>query len=214
VRADLAHAREQYGRQGLSRADLDDDPFVQFQRWFDELVVLDPYDATAVALATADRNGRPSVRFVLLKGLDHGFVFFTNYESRKAVELTNNPQGALCFGWTDVERQVRVVGPVERTSEKEGDDYFAVRPERSQLAAWASSQSEPVADRAALEARFAEAEARFAGGPVPRPPNWGGFRLVPDELEFWQGRPDRLHDRFRYRRIAGAEGWSIERLMP
>jgi pyridoxamine 5'-phosphate oxidase len=211
VPVDPAPIRESYGTQGLSREDLADDPFVQFGVWFDGWLALAPYDATAVALATADAHGRPSVRNVLLKGVDHGFVFFTNYDSRKGQELAANPQAALCFSWIQVERQVRVVGPVEKVAPEESDAYFATRPAGSQWGAWASDQSRPIADRAALERRWADAEARH-GASVPRPPNWGGYRVVPDELEFWQGRPSRLHDRFRYTRTEN--GWDITRLMP
>lgn len=209
--ADPASMRESYGARGLDRADLADDPFDQFRAWFDEWLALAPYDANAVALATADAGGRPSVRFVLLKGVDHGFVFFTNYRSRKGEELAANPQAALCFGWIALERQVRVVGPVEQVTPAESDAYFATRPVGSQWGAWASAQSTPVDSRADLEQRWADAEDRY-GEAVPRPPHWGGYRIVPDELEFWQGRPSRLHDRFRYTRRA--EGWAIERLMP
>jgi pyridoxamine 5'-phosphate oxidase len=208
---DPAPIRESYGTRGLRREDVADDPFVQFGTWFDEWLELAPYDATAVALATADAHGRPSVRNVLLKGVDHGFVFFTNYDSRKGQELAANPQAALCFSWIQVERQVRVVGPVEKVTPEESDAYFATRPAGSQWGAWASDQSRPVADRATLERRWADAEARY-GASVPRPPNWGGYRVIPDELEFWQGRPSRLHDRFRYARAE--HGWAITRLMP
>ncbi len=213
---DLSHLRETYGERGVDRADLADDPFTQFGRWFEEWRATDPYDATAVALAAAGGEGRPSVRNVLVKGVDHGFVFFTNYQSAKGAELAANPQAALCFGWLDVERQVRVVGPVEQVSVEESDAYFSSRPRGSQVAAVASDQSRVVADRSELERRWAEVEARHPGE-VPRPAHWGGYRLVPDELEFWQGRRNRLHDRFRYRRadpIEAGRAWVIERLAP
>lgn len=209
---DLAALRETYGELGLDREDLTDDPFAQFQRWFDEWSATEPYDSTAVALATADRDARPSVRFVLLKGVDSGFVFFTNYASRKGDELAANPRASLCFAWLDLERQVRAAGAVERVSDAESDAYFASRPRDSRIGAWASDQSRPVADRAELERRWADADARFAGDDVPRPPFWGGYRLVPDEVEFWQGRRNRMHDRFRYTRTN--EGWDINRLQP
>ena len=209
---DLAARRESYRTTGFAQADLAADPFDQFRSWYDEWLATDPYDGNAMAVATADEHGRPSVRFVLLKGLDHGFVFFTNTDSRKGLDLAVNPQASICFAWIDLQRQVRVSGAVERTSDREADDYFASRPRNSQLGAWASAQSHPIVDRDALEQRWREAGERFADGAVPRPPNWGGYRVVPDELEFWQGRASRLHDRYRYRRTA--DGWAIDRLMP
>lgn len=214
ARRDLAALREHYGQRGLDRADVADDPLTQFDRWFDEWTATEPYDPSAVALATADRAGRPSVRFVLLKGVDHGFVFFTNYASRKGQELAVNPQASLCFGWIGLERQVRVAGSVERVSEAESDDYFASRPRGSQVGAWASKQSRPVPDRVTLERRWTETDERFPADDVPRPPCWGGYRLVPDEVEFWQGRRDRLHDRLRYTRPEPGAAWAIQRLQP
>jgi len=210
---DLAALRESYGELGLDRGDLASDPFVQFRRWFDQWSASEPYDSSAVALATADGDARPSVRFVLLKGVDHGFVFFTNYASRKGQELATNPQASLCFGWLDLERQVRAVGEVSMVSEAESDAYFASRPRDSRIGAWASDQSRPVVDRAELEQRWATADDRFGGNDVPRPPHWGGYRLVPDEVEFWQGRRNRMHDRFRYTRSATG-AWQIQRLQP
>jgi pyridoxamine 5'-phosphate oxidase len=182
------------------------DPLAIFRAWFEE-------GATdTVALATATSAGAPSVRMVLLKGADdRGFVFVTNYESRKGRELAENPRAALLFYWAELGRQVRVEGTVERVSDAESDAYFATRPRGAQLAANASRQSEPLASREALEARFAELDAAHPDH-VPRPPHWGGYRLVPDSYEFWQHRDNRLHDRLRYRRQAGS--WQIERLAP
>jgi pyridoxamine 5'-phosphate oxidase len=170
-------------------------------------------DTAPAALATADAKGRPSVRMVLLRGVDErGFVFHTNYSSRKARELTENPRAALCFHWPTLEEQVRIEGQVERLPPGESDAYFASRPRGSQLGAWASDQSAVLSSRETLEEAYREIERRFADGPVPRPPFWGGFRLVPERIEFWFGRPDRLHDRILYNRTA--DGWTIERLYP
>jgi pyridoxamine 5'-phosphate oxidase len=170
-------------------------------------------DTTPVVLATADSEGRPAARLVLLRGADaRGFVFFTNYNSRKGRELTGNPQAALCFYWASLDEQIRIEGRVERVSTAESDEYFAGRPRGSQLGAWASDQSQVLSSREALEQTYREIERRFEGQPVQRPPFWGGFRLIPSRIEFWYGRPDRLHDRVLYVRDAGS--WRIERLYP
>jgi pyridoxamine 5'-phosphate oxidase len=192
----------------LARADLDADPLRQFERWHEEAGSLDP-----VALATASEQGAPSVRMVLLKGADErGFVFHSSYEGRKARELAANPRAALLFYWQEPGRQVRVEGEVARVDPGESEAYFRTRPRGGQIAAWTSHQSEPIGSRGELEERFAELEARFEGQEVPRPPHWGGFRLVPETYEFWEHRENRLHDRFRYRREG--DGWAIERLSP
>lgn len=209
---DLTAVREQYLSSGLRRADLADDPLEQFRRWYAEWAATEPYDPAAVALATATPDGRPSVRFVLVRRVDHGFCFFTDTTSRKGRELAANPQGALCFGWIDVSRQIRAVGPVEPLTPAEVDAYWEARPQGSRISAAASAQSQPVADREALERRRDEVAEAVGTGPVSRPEGWGGYRLVPDEVEVWQGRADRLHDRFAYERAG--DGWTIQRLMP
>jgi len=197
----------------LRRRDLDPDPFVQFQRWYEEARAADPDAADAMSLATATADGWPSARMVLFKGIDaRGLLFFTNYESRKGREVAANPRAALAFSWPSHRRQVRVTGRIEPLATDESDRYFATRPREARLAAWASRQSEVIPDREWLERRYQEVEAEFEGRDVPRPPYWGGIRVVPDALEFWRHRPDRLHDRFQYTRHPG--GWRIERLSP
>jgi pyridoxamine 5'-phosphate oxidase len=211
---DLADLRRSYEAGGLRRADLSRDPMAQLRRWLDDAVADDRIgEATAMHLATVDEDGSPDGRVVLCKGLDHGVVFYTNHTSDKARHLAVAGRAAVTFHWDPLERQVRLRGPVARVSDEESDAYFASRPRGSQIGAWASDQSEPIASREALEAHARRVAERFAdGAPVPRPPHWGGYRLVPDRVEFWQGRPDRLHDRFRYVRHAG--GWTITRLQP
>jgi pyridoxamine 5'-phosphate oxidase len=189
------------------------DPIAEFQRLFARAGRDAPFDVTAVTLATADAAGRPSARMVLVKTVDeNGFCFFTNYESRKGAELAANPHAALCFHWPWIEEQVRVEGPVERASDEESDAYFASRPRGSQLGAWASKQSTPMPSRAALVWQVLQLEGRYFGRPVPRPPHWGGFRLRPERIELWHGRPDRLHERRLF--VRGDAGWSLARLYP
>jgi pyridoxamine 5'-phosphate oxidase len=198
----------------LTEAELPADPLALFGAWWADAERADVPQRDAMTLATATPDGRPSARVVLLKGFDaRGFAFFTSYASRKARELDANPRAALVLLWPALERQVRVAGAVERLGAAESDAYFATRPRGSQLGAWASEQSRPLGDRAQLEERWAALEARHADGPVPRPPHWGGYRVVPDEVEFWRGRANRLHDRIAYTRAA-AGGWEHLRLQP
>ena len=209
---DLGALRRAYAARGLEIADLAGDPFTQFGRWLDDVVRHELDEPNAVVVATADADGRPSCRTVLLKAFDpSGFVFFTNYRSRKGRELAANPTASLLFPWHPLMRQVEVVGDVEQVPEAEAEAYFATRPRGSQLGAWASEQSAVIPDRAVLERRYAELDETH-GETVPRPEHWGGYRVRPATVEFWQGRPDRLHDRLRYRRAG--ERWVIERLSP
>ncbi len=208
----LANIRREYLGQPLSETDSDANPFRQFARWFAQVRELEP-DATEMALATATRDGRPSVRTVLLKGVDErGFVFYTNYNSRKAKELAATGRGSLMFYWRSLERQVRIEGRAEQVSAEESDAYFASRPLESRWSVYASRQSEVIESRDSLEARFTFARQEY-GDRVPRPAWWGGYRIVPEEFEFWQGRPSRLHDRLRY--VKDTNGmWRRERLAP
>jgi pyridoxamine 5'-phosphate oxidase len=208
----IAELRTEYTAGGLSESDAGDDPFALFHRWFELALQLDLPDLNAMTLATCAPDGKPSARIVLLKGLDRGFTFFTNYQGRKARELTVNPNAALVFWWHALERQVRVEGVVEKTTAQESDDYFVNRPLGSKLGAWASEQSGVIPNRGMLEKQHAELMEKYPDGDVPRPPHWGGYRLLPDAFEFWQGRPSRLHDRLRYTKIE--TGWRRERLAP
>ncbi len=197
----------------MDEAQVDADPIVQFGRWFADAEAADLIEPNAMTLATVAAGGRPSARMVLLKGFDErGFVFYTNYESRKAAELDGNPIAALVFWWGALQRQVRVEGAVERVRREESEAYFRSRPLGSRLGAWASAQSQVITGRAELEGRLEELTARYGDGDVPLPPFWGGYRIRPEVVEFWQGRPNRLHDRLRYRRTPS--GWDIDRLSP
>lgn len=214
-RPTLQALRREYTRHGLAESDVDPDPSAQFERWFGEALAAHLVEPYAMTLATATPAGRPAARMVLLRGVDAaGFVFYTNYDSRKGAELAANPWAALVFYWAELERQVRVEGLVTPVAAAESDAYFADRPEGSRLGAWASPQSRPIAGRAELAARLAEVTARFAAGAIPRPPNWGGYRVTPLSIEFWQGRPSRLHDRLRYSRETPGTAWVLERLAP
>jgi pyridoxamine 5'-phosphate oxidase len=233
----IADIRREYNLSGLRRNDLDADPMVLFRRWFDQaagerisgrlrrtlikiyksllgLGSAERIDVNAATLATADKEGRPSARVVLLKGVDaRGFIFFTNYDSRKGQELTENPNAAMVFYWPDQERQVCIAGKASRVPQAESEAYFKTRPRGSKLGAWASRQSEVIKNREVLEGQWKVLQAKYPGEEVPMPPNWGGFVLAPERIEFWQGRPSRLHDRFRYLKQVDGK-WLVERLSP
>jgi pyridoxamine 5'-phosphate oxidase len=205
--------RREYSERAFNEESAETSPFRQFARWFEEAVGAGLHEPNAFALATADLEGRPSARFVLMKGLDdRGLTFYTNYESRKGREMAVNPQAAAVFWWPPLERQVRIEGTVETVSEEESDAYFRSRPPGARIGAWASHQSRTIGGRLLLEERIAELERRWPDGNIPRPPHWGGYRIMPFLFEFWQGRPSRLHDRIRYRLEDGR--WLIDRLAP
>lgn len=212
VPANIAELRKDYSLKSLEEKDADRDPMRQFGVWMVEAIHAQVPEPTAMSLATVDRQGRPAGRIVLLKGVDpRGFVFFTNYQSRKGLELAVNPFAALTFLWKELERQVRIEGPVEKVTELESSSYFETRPLGSRIGAWASPQSQPIEDRAWLETRWSEFTNLYGESP-PRPPHWGGYRVLPEYLEFWQGRRSRLHDRIAYSRLGNA--WEIARLAP
>jgi pyridoxamine 5'-phosphate oxidase len=208
----VADLRRNYTQAGLEQGDSS--PFQQFELWFNQALAANLLEPNAMTLATVTSEGKPDARIVLLKGFDdRGFVFYTNYRSQKGRELAANPHAALVFLWGDLERQVRVVGRVEKATDLEADTYFQSRPLGSQLGAWASTQSEVIASRGVLEARMTALETEYAGREIPRPEYWGGFRVLPTEIEFWQGRPSRLHDRLRYQ-LQDSGDWVIDRLAP
>ena len=210
----IADLRQDYTLQGLRETDVNSNPFVQFKEWFDQALSADILEPNAMMVATTTTQGKPSARMVLLKDFDErGFVFYTNYNSQKAQELAENPQAALVFWWAELQRQVRICGWVEKISEEESDKYFYSRPFSSRLGAWASNQSEIIENREVLEQQLEELQKEYYNKDVPRPPHWGGIRVIPAEIEFWQGRSSRLHDRLVYIKVEDGN-WKIERLSP
>lgn len=210
---DIAALRENYTKGSLDVSDVSLSPLEQFQKWFDEAVASKLLEPNALLLSTVTTDGKPSARIVLLKGLDNGFKFYTNYLSRKGRELSENPNACITFFWNELERQVRIEGTIEKTSPEESDEYFKSRPKSSQIGAWTSDQSRVIENREVLEEREQYLLKEFGEDIIPRPPHWGGYRLVPTYIEFWQGRPSRLHDRIAYSLLENEE-WKIERLSP
>jgi len=209
----LASLRREYTLQSITKRDVDPDPVAQFEKWFGEASHAEIEDVNAMTLSTADKNGRPSGRIVLLKGIEKGrFIFYTNYTSQKGLELEENPFAALTFYWQGLERQVRIQGSVEKTDPETSEKYFSSRPRKSRIGAWVSHQSHPIPSRMYLMRKFVNRSVQLMGGKVPLPSFWGGYALLPDRFEFWQGRANRLHDRINYRRQNGQ--WLIERLAP
>lgn len=210
----IADIRKEYKMQSLDEKDVQQDPVRQFEKWWHDVSGSSVEEANAMTLATATKNGKPSARIVLLKGFTHeGFVFFTNYESHKGTELSENSQVSLVFFWKELERQVRIEGVAERISVEESDTYFNSRPEASKVGAWASPQSKVIASRKIIEENVAAVEKKFTGATIQRPAHWGGYIVKPQLIEFWQGRPSRLHDRIQYTRLENGN-WKIERLAP
>jgi len=211
---DLADIRNHYQRSSLAWENIHDDPLVTLRAWLDDAIQAKLYEPTAITLATVDSMLQPHARIVLLKGIDHGLLFYTNYNSPKGQEIDSNPNVAATLFWPELERQIRIEGRVEKISPEQSDAYFQSRPRDSQLAAVASAQGQVVPDRATLEARFADLQTQYDNQPIPRPDHWGGYRLVPQHIEFWQGRPNRLHDRLMLRRASDVGEWIRERLSP
>lgn len=210
----IADLRKDYTLENLNEEEIDKNPFIQFKVWFNQSVAAQLPEPNAMTLATCTPDGKPSARMVLLKDIDErGFVLFTNYKSQKGQEISVNPHAALVFWWAELERQVRIVGTVEKISSAQSDSYFEVRPPFSRLGAWASNQSEVISSRDVLEVQLIEFQRQYENQEVPRPPHWGGFRVIPQEIEFWQGRSSRLHDRLRYTLVDNGS-WKIERLSP
>lgn len=213
TKTELAALRENYTKGSLDVKDVASTPIEQFQAWFDEAVASQLLEPNAFLLSTVSNENKPSTRVLLLKGLDNGFTFYTNYLSRKGTELAENPNACITFFWVELERQVRIEGVIEKVSDENSDAYFHSRPRGSQIGAWVSNQSMIIENREVLEEREKHLIEKFGDAPIPRPPHWGGYRLIPNYIEFWQGRPSRLHDRIAYTLLENGE-WKIDRLSP